>query len=194
MSTQSKPYLTPEQYLEIERKAEFKSEYYRGEMFAMSGARLNHNLINWNTVGQFHQQLRSKPCQGYSNDMRVKVSDSGLYTYPDIAVVCGEARFLDDKLDTLLNPTLIVEILSPSTETYNRQDKFRLYRSLDSMKEYLLIASELVSAELFTRQPDGRWLMTEAASLDDTLILTSIDCRLKLADVYEKVEWPASDR
>ena len=118
MATHPKSYLTPEQYLEIERKAEFKSEYYQGEMFAMSGAREGHNLIVWNLAAELHRQLRAKPCRAYINDMRVRVNATGLYTYPDVAAVCGEPQFLDENRDTLLNPSLIVEVLSPSTEIY----------------------------------------------------------------------------
>jgi Uma2 family endonuclease len=187
MPTLSKPYLTPEQYLAIERKAEFKSEYYQGEMFAISGAREAHNLIAVNAVASLHQQLRGRPCEAYSNDMRVRVTSEDLYTYPDLIIVCGEPKFLDNTFDTLLNPTVIVEILSESTEAYDRGQKFKLYRSLDSLAEYLLISSQQVSAELFTRQSDGLWLLNAKSSLEDSLDLQSVDCRLRLADLYEKV-------
>ena len=190
MPTLSKPYLTPEQYLAIERKAEFKSEYYQGEMFAISGAREAHNLIAVNAVASLHQQLRGRPCEAYSNDMRVRVTSEDLYTYPDLIIVCGEPKFLDNTFDTLLNPTVIVEILSESTEAYDRGQKFKLYRSLDSLAEYLLISSQQVSAELFTRQSDGLWLLNAKSSLEDSLELHSVDCRLRLADLYEKVEFP----
>jgi len=189
MSTLSKSYLTEEQYLEIERKAEFKSEYYQGEMFAMVGARQAHGLIIFNAVRELSQQLRHRPCEGYSNEMRVRVTPVGLYTYPDVVIVCGEPKFLDDRRDNLLNPTVIIEVLSPSTEAYDRGQKFELYGSLESLAEYLLISSERVRAELFTRQPDGRWLLTAKSSLEDSLELQSIDCRLLLADLYEKVEF-----
>ena len=191
MPTLSKPYLTPEQYLAIERKAEFKSEYYQGEMFAISGAREAHNLIAVNAVASLHQQLRGRPCEAYSNDMRVRVTSEDLYTYPDLIIVCGEPKFLDNTFDTLLNPTVIVEILSESTEAYARGQKFKLYRSLDSLAEYLLISSQQVSAELFTRQSDGLWLLNAKSSLEDSLELHSVDCRLRLADLYEKVAFPA---
>ncbi len=189
MSTLPKTLLTPEQYLEIERKAEFRSEYYDGEMFAMAGARRPHNLIKMNVSGQLYQQLRSRPCEVSSSDQRVLVAPAGLYTYPDIVVVCGEPRFLDGELDTLLNPSVIVEVLSPSTEAYDRGRKFGHYRTIESLSAYLMVASELIGAELFTRQPDNRWKLTEEASrLEDTFEIESIGCRLKLADLYEKVE------
>jgi Uma2 family endonuclease len=191
MATQPKTYLTPEQYLEIERKAEFKSEYYQGEMFAMSGAREGHNLIVWNLAAELHRQLRAKPCRAYINDMRVRVNATGLYTYPDVAAVCGEPQFLDENRDTLLNPSLIVEVLSPSTEAYDRGRKFEHYRSVESVSEYLLVSSERVSAELYTRQPDGRWLLTAAAHMEDSLDLQSVGAHLSLADLYEKVDLAA---
>jgi Uma2 family endonuclease len=189
MSTQAKIYLTPEQYLEIERQAEQKSEYWQGEMFAMSGAAEPHNLVVPNITVQIHTQLRSRDCRIYSNDMRVRVSATGLYTYPDIVVVCGAPQFLDGRRDTLLNPTLIVEVLSPSTEAYDRGRKFEHYQSIPSLQQYLLVASERVHADLFTRQPDGLWLLKAAGSPEDIIELDSIGCRLTLRDTYERVEF-----
>jgi len=191
MATHSKTLLTPEQYLEIERKAEFKSEYYQGEMFAMAGAKEAHNLIIWNLARELGQQLRQRPCRAYLADMRVRVSATGLYTYPDVVAVCGEPQFLDDQRDTLLNPNLIVEVLSPSTELYDRVRKFEHYRSLESVSEYLLVSSERVSAELYTRQPDGRWLLTTVSRMEDSLDLLSVGAHLALADLYEKVDFSA---
>ena len=156
-------------------------------MFAISGAREAHNLIAVNAVASLHQQLRRRPCKTYSNDMRVRVTSEDLYTYPDLVIVCGEPRFLDNTFDTLLNPNVIVEVLSESTEAYDRGQKFKLYRSLDSLAEYLLISSQQVSAELFTRQSDGLWLLNAKSSLEDSLDLQSVDCRLRLAALYEKV-------
>jgi Uma2 family endonuclease len=190
MSTEAKTFLTPEQYLEIERKAEYKSEYFEGEMFAMAGAREAHNLIVGNLIGQIHAQLRSGPCRVYPSDMRVRVSATGLYTYPDIVVACEAPRFLDGERDTLLNPTLIVEVLSPSTEAYDRGRKFGHYRSIESLAEYLMVSSERIGAELFTRQTDGGWLLTASGDLKDTINLSATGCRLALADLYAKVEFP----
>ncbi|HEV3199194.1 MAG TPA: Uma2 family endonuclease [Bryobacteraceae bacterium] len=133
-------------------------------------------------------QVRSRPCRVYSGETRVQVTPTGLYVYPDVIVVCGEPQFRDERRDTLLNPNLIVEVLSESTEAYDRGKKFEHYRTLESFTEYLLIASDRVSAELFTRQPDGRWLLSTAGSLQESLELLSVGCRLTLADVYEKVE------
>jgi len=187
VSTNPKTFLTPEQYLEIERKAEFKSEYYNGEMFAMAGAKENHNTLVTTLVGLFYSQLRSCPCRVFSNDMRVQVSATGLYTYPDVIGVCGERRFLDEQRDTLLNPNLLIEVLSPTTEAYDRGRKFQLYQSIDSFTEYLLVSSDRVHVERFTRQAGG-WFITSADRLADVLDLQSIGCRLSLADLYENVD------
>jgi Uma2 family endonuclease len=124
--------------------------------------------------------------------MRVRVSATGLYTYPDVVVVCGERRFLDERRDTLLNPSLLIEVLSPSTEAFDRGRKFEHYRSIESFGEYLLVASDRVHTDLYTRGPDGRWLLTSADGLEDSLDLESIGCRLALADLYEKVDLPGS--
>jgi Uma2 family endonuclease len=159
-------------------------------MFAMAGARAAHNLIVGNLIAQLHAQLRSGPCRVYASDMRVRVSATGLYTYPDIVVACEDPRFLDGELDTLLNPTLIVEVLSPSTEAYDRGRKFGHYRSIESLAEYLLVSSERIGAELFTRQTDGGWLLTAAGDLKDTINLSATGCRLALAEIYAKVEFP----
>lgn len=188
MSTQPKTFLTPEQYLEIERAAEYKSEYLNGEMFAMAGAKANHNLILAHIVRELDQQLRERPCNVYPSDMRVRVSATDLYTYPDAAVLCGKPAYSDQRQDTLLNPTVIVEVLSPSTEAYDRGRKFEHYRTIESLRQYLLISSDRVHADLFTLQ-DGRWVLTSADGSQDALELESIGCRLRLADLYEKVEF-----
>lgn len=194
-------FLRPEQYLEIERKAEFWSEYLHGEMFTMAQEGESHNLVRGNVVGELYQQLRTRPCFVYARDMRLHISTSGLYVYPDVAVVCGESKFQDDWHDNLLNPTVIVEVHSPSTEAYDRGEKFAHYRSIESLREYLLVSSERIGADLFTRQDDNRWLLTATTHLEDVIELKSIDCRLSLADVYEKVDLaltrtatPESDR
>ena len=191
MSTQPKTLLTPAQYLEIERRAERKSEYYNGEMFAMAGAKQAHNRLVANLVAGLHRQFRSRPCDVYPSDMRVRVSPGGLYTYPDVVAVCGEQRFLDDQRDTLLNPGLLVEVLSPSTEAYDRGRKFEQYKSIESLRDYLLVASDRLHADLYMRQADGRWLLTSADSLEDSLTLESVGAQLTLADLYEKVDFSA---
>jgi Uma2 family endonuclease len=188
VSTLSKTFLTAEEYLEFERKVEFKSEYYLGEIFAMAGATEAHNLLVWNLIRELGQQLRSRPCHAYPSDMRVRVSPTGLYTYPDVVVVCGERQFLTEEKDTLLNPSLLVEVLSPSTEAYDLGRKFEHYQSIESLGEYLVMATDRIHASLFTRQADGTWLLKSASRMEDSLDLQSVGCRLTLADLYEKVE------
>ena len=188
MALQLKPRLTPEEYLAIERRAEFKSEFFDGEMFAMSGASELHNIITLNIGAEIRQHLKKRPCKVYVSDMRVKVSPTGLYTYPDVVVVCGKAEFDDRHFDTLLNPTLIVEVLSESTETYDRNRKFEHYRTLESLVEYVLITQRRPHIESWRRQPNQQWLLTESNGLDRVLRLDAIGCDLALAEIYDKVE------
>jgi Uma2 family endonuclease len=190
MAVHSKPYLSPEQYLAIERAAEERSEYLDGEMVAMTGGSRNHGLIVGNLVRELGSQLRDQPCEVYPTDLRVRVSPTGLYTYPDVVVACGEPRFEDEQLDTLLNPTVILEVLSPTTESYDRGRKFEHYRTLDSLAEYLLVSQDRPRIERFLRQDDGLWLFGDAAGLAAALVLPSIGCELRLAEVYAKVRFP----
>lgn len=189
MATKPKPYLTPEEYLAFEREADVKHEYYAGEIFAFAGASEEHNLIAGNVYAGLHAQLRKRPCKVYPSDMRVRVSPTGLYTYPDVTVVCGDARFDDEQADTLLNPILVVEVLSPSTEEYDRAGKFEQYRKLDSLQAYLVIAQDRNHVEHWARQSGHQWLLTETDSAEDTIELPSIACRLVVADIYEKVDF-----
>ena len=191
MSTQPRTALTPEEYLELERKAEYKSEYYHGEMFAMAGASREHNVLAMNLSATLHAQLRRRPCEVYPSDMRVRVGATGLYTYPDVSVVCGQPQLADEHADILLNPTFLAEVLSPSTEGYDRGRKFEHYRTIESLAEYLLVAQDRIHVDLYTRQQDGRWVLSEASRLEDTLELPSIGCQLALADLYEKVDLSA---
>jgi Uma2 family endonuclease len=160
-------------------------------MFAMGGASREHNIITLNVGSGLHGQLSHRSCEVYQADMRVRVSPSGLYTYPDIAVVCGEPQFEDAELDTLLNPSVLLEVLSESTEDYDRGTKFEHYRQIQSLTDYVLIAQKKPHVEHFHRQPDGRWILWETNSLDDELDLPSIGCQLKLADIYAKVTFPS---
>ena len=183
-----KPQYSPEEYLAIERAAECKSEYFAGEIFAMAGASRRHNLIATNVASELRQQLKGQPCEVYPSDMRIKVTATGLYTYPDVTVVCAQAQFEDDREDTLLNPTVLVEVLSKSTEAFDRGDKFAHYRRIESLAGYVLIAQDKQHIEWYTRQPDGQWLLSEAGGLNDSVRLNSIGCELQMSEVYEKVE------
>lgn len=191
MSSQTPSRLTPEEYLALERQAETKSEYLNGELFAMSGASRRHNLITVNITAGLHAQLRQRPCEVYTSDMRLKVSPTGLYTYPDVVVVCETPQFEDTELDTLLNPTLIVEVLSRSTEDYDRGGKFEHYRSLDSLQEYLLVAQDRCHIVHDTREPAQTWRLSETTRFDDRLRLPSVGTELLVADMYAKVRFDA---
>ena len=187
MSTLPKTFLTPEEYLERERKAESKSEYSHGEIFAMSGVSRKHDAIAFELLLLLGNHLRGKRCRGFTADMRVLVEPGGLYTYPDLSVACEEPRFADQEVDTLLNPTLLVEVLSPSTEAYDRGQKARLYRAMPSLRELLLIAQDSYDLELYRRQADGSWGLFEASGLDGAIELASIGYTLRLRELYATV-------
>jgi Uma2 family endonuclease len=187
MSQQVISYISPEEYLRLERQAEYKSEYLNGEIFAMSGASREHNLIVAHIVSELDQQLKGKPFEVYPSDMRLKVTATGLYTYPDVIVVCGEPKFEDQYVDTLLNPTFLVEVLSQSTERYDCIAKTSYYRTLDSLAEHLLVAQDEVRLEQYVKQANGQWLQFEYTALDTVADLQSITCSLALRDVYDKV-------
>lgn len=185
-SSKDVPRFTPEQYLALERKAEMKSEFYDGFIEAMAGASRAHGLISLNLASQIHGLFKDRTCEVYSSDMRVWVPAARSYNYPDVVAVCGKPRFQDGEFDTLLNPTMIVEVLSPSTERKDRGKKFTGYRSLDTLREYVLIDQERVLVEHYDRQGD-RWVLTTLERLDDRLRLGSIDCEIPLAEIYARV-------
>ena len=180
---------TPEQYLERERKADFKSEYDDGFITAMAGGSPEHNTIAGNLFAEVRSQLKGRPCAAYIGDVRLCVGPTGLYTYPDVMAVCGERQFLDSEMDTLINPTMIVEVLSSTTESYDRGRKFGHYQRLASLQEYVLVAQDEVRVERFTRRGDD-WILSVFTNLDDTLRLASIDCEVPLREIYDKVEFP----
>lgn len=189
MSSVPKPRLSPADYLAIERKAEFRSEYFNGEMFAMAGATRWHNRIVFSVGKRLDSQLEDRDCEVFVTDMRVKITATGLYTYPDVVVVCGEPRFEDAEVDTLLNPKVLCEVLSKSTEDYDRGKKFEHYRTVPSLSEYVLIAQEKPHVEHFVRQPSNQWLLSETSRLEDQIRLPSIECVLALSEIYRKVKF-----
>ena len=189
VSTQPRGRITPQEYLELERKAEIRSEYIDGRMFAMSGATREHIKIVANITVELGSQFLDRPCELYPTEMRTKVSQTGLYTYPDIAVVCVEPQFEDAHFDTLLNPQLIIEVLSGSTESYDRGRKFAHYRNIESLREYVLVSQDECRIERFSRQDDGTWLYTEITDPQGSIELTSVTCRLSLSRVYHKIDF-----
>ncbi|MEJ7591663.1 MAG: Uma2 family endonuclease [Planctomycetaceae bacterium] len=193
MSIIPKPRFTPEQYLAIERAAEFRSEFFCGEMFAMVGASRKHNLIAGNVSRRINQQFDGRPCEVYQSDMRVKVNKTGLYTYPDVVATCDQPRFEDHQVDTLLNPRVVVEVLSPSTELWDRGKRFEHYRAIGSLQEFVLIAQDHVLVERFTLNADGQWALLDYRTLDDTLILDSISCQIKLSEIYARISFDQTE-
>lgn len=186
MATEPRQRLTIQEYLVLERQAETKSDYLDGEMFAMSGASRKHNLIGVNIASSLHQQLSGRACEVYANDMRVRTT-SDLLTYPDVVAVCGEPQFEDDEVDTLLNPTVIVEVLSKSTEAYDRVTKLDHYRTIPSLAEILLVAQDRPRIEHWRRQGNGQWLVEDVEDMDRTIELSSIQCTLSLKAVYQRL-------
>ena len=177
---------TPEEYLVSERKATLKSEYLNGEILAMSGASLAHTRITADIVTELNNQLRGGECEVISNDMRVKTGPKGAYFYPDVVVFCGEPQFEDNVFDTLLNPILVIEVLSPSTEVYDKGEKFRHYQELTSLREYVLVSQDRVRVEQY-RLLKTQWVQTEFRALEDVLPLVSIGCEFPLQDIYRRV-------
>ena len=182
--------LTEAEYLAIEWAAAFKSEFYNGEMFAMAGASREHNRIKDNLIAELGSHFKGGPCQTYSSDQRLKVSKTGLYTYPDIVIVCGQAEYAESDRDTLVNPTAVIEILSPTTEKYDRGVKFRQYQKLPSLKEYVLVSQDEPVCERFVRQPDETWVLTTVTGLGGELSFASAPARIPLTDIYAGVEFP----
>lgn len=187
MTTRPDVRLTPEEYLRLERAAEWKSEYIDGEMFAMAGASPRHVLIATNLARELGHQLREGPCTTYAADLRVATDTRRHYTYPDVVVAREPLQFVDDHRDTITNPTLTAEVLSESTEKYDRGAKFERYRSVPSLAEYLLVSQDRVHIELYTRQPNGAWILREWNDPGAEIDLASLHCRLRVAEVYAKV-------
>ena len=187
MASLAKPRFTPQEYLAMERAADYKSEYVSGEIFAMAGTSFKHTIIVANWLRELGGQLRGGPCRAVANDLRVSVQATGAYTYPDVVIVCGQPQFGDEHLDTLLNPTVLMEVLSDSTEAFDRGGKFAHYRRLESLQEYVLITQTLMRAEHFVRDGE-QWVLSELNALDDTLKLASVNASVLLPDIYEDIE------
>jgi len=189
MSVAPQPRLSFEDWLAIERAAtDQRSEYVGGDIFAMAGGTEEHNLIVLNVGAELRNQLKEKPCRVYPSDMKVRIASDDVGTYPDVMVICGERQFVDERRDVVTNPTLIVEVLSDSSEAYDRGDKFRHYRNLPSLQAYLLLSQYRIQAELFLRQPDGTWSLSSYQDPSEAVPLRVVDAELSLAEVYDKVE------
>jgi Uma2 family endonuclease len=191
MTALPKRLFTPEEYLALELKADYKSQYVSGEIFAMAGAQPWHAEVMSNISGILYNQFRGRPCKLYFADMRVRVKAADLWTYPDVAALCGEPKFeTASNPHSLLNPQVIFEVLSPSTEAFDRGDKFERYRCLESLTDYVLVSSERMRVEHFCRENDFSWRFLEFRRPEECLRLVSVDCELALADIYESVAFP----
>lgn len=188
MTAVPKKKLTVAEYLAIEKAAEFKSEFYDGEMFAMAGASREHNALHNNLVIDIGSRLDGSPCRTYSSDQRVKVQSTGLYTYPDVVIVCGGAMYDPEDRDSLINPAAVVEILSPSTERYDRGTKFLHYQSIPSLREFILVSQSAMLIQSFVRQPNETWTLTTFSGQDAVLELSVAPVRVPLARLYRDVE------
>jgi Uma2 family endonuclease len=186
MSSLPSYYLSPEEYLAVERRAKYKSEYVDGVMYAMAGGSERHNLIAGNLITELNIQLRAAPCRVYPSDLKVRVPNSKRFFYPDVSVVCGETQFADDERDVVLNPVLVVEVLSESTAAFDRGKKFQSYQQIESLQEYLLVSQDEFVVEHYLRQEDGHWLYTKVSGLDDAITLPNMKCQLSLKDIYNK--------
>ena len=188
MSALPEQYISLEDYFQREESSEIKHEYFQGEIFAMTGASETHNLITLEIVRNLGNQLEGKPCRPYPSDFRLKIEAANMYTYPDLSVICGDTQFADGRQDTFVNPTILIEVLSESTEAYVRGKKTESYRTIASLQEYLLIAQDRPHIEHYRRQ--GRqWLFSEFSAVDQEVVLDSIGCTLSLAAVYKQIRF-----
>ena len=190
---QPKRQTTEQAFLDFERGSTRKHEYFAGDVFAMAGGTITHNLIASNTLASLHGQVRGTACRVINSDMRVKIMATGLQTYPDVIILCGQPVFLDDSQDAIVNPTIVIEVLSPSTERYDRGMKSQHYRTIETLQEYLLISQDKYHIEHYRRQENGQWLFNEAIGIDARLEIPSVTCVLVFKDVYDTVNLTSED-
>ncbi|MBF0231131.1 MAG: Uma2 family endonuclease [Desulfamplus sp.] len=187
---QEKPIITPSEYLEFERNSEFKHEYFEGEIFAMVGASLRHNQISVNIVSELRRQLKQSPCGPFVNDLRVKVQEIEKYTYPDVVIACNNIELEKvNGMETLLNPIVIIEVISDSTEAYDRGVKFHHYQLIKSLQEYILVSQYSCFVEKFIRVNNDEWIYFSCNNINETISIESVNCKLMLSDIYYMVEW-----
>lgn len=191
MTQPAKKYYTVEEYLSLEETAEYKSEYYKGEIFAMAGGSANHNRIARNVLTALTQAFESKPCEAFGSDMKVGVKKEVYYTYPDVSVVCGEIEFDEDRTDSMTNPTLIVEVLSPSTADYDRNKKFEMYRGRKSLQDYVLIDQDRVLIEYYHKVAVNEWRLKIYEELNETVNFEAVGVELPIQRIYSRVKFPA---
>lgn len=194
MASQQEPYYTPEQYLELEQASQERHEYLDGRIHAMTGGTPAHALIAGNVIASLHAALRGRPCRVFTSDLKIRVEATGLHTYPDVSAICGDPRLGGAHGELLLNPSVLVEVLSPSTERYDRGEKFVHYRQIPSLREYVLVWQDWMHVERFARDAAAptRWVLADASGPEGEIDLPSIGCTLRLRDVYERVDVPVT--
>jgi Uma2 family endonuclease len=187
-------FFSPEEYLAFERGTDARHEYLDGHVYAMAGESIEHSRICVNVAGELRARLKGRPCEVLSPNMKVVTSPSGLFSYPDVVVICGEPQFYDERRDILTNSTVVFEVLSPSTEAYDRGEKFLRYRTqIATLREYVLVSQHRPLVEHYVRQPDGSWSYSSAGDLSESIDLPSIDCHLPLSEIYDRIIFPAGD-
>ncbi len=186
-------FLTEEEYFAFEETSLEKHEYYNGEIFAMAGASIAHNQIVGNTLSDINQHLRNKNCQVFPSDLKIHIEANFLNTYPDLSIVCGQPQLYNNRTDTIINPSILIEVLSPSTKDYDRGSKFTLYREIPTLKEYILISSTEYRFEKFARQQDNTWHFSEVRTPDETIRIETIDFQIPLIELYRNVDFNAAD-
>lgn len=188
--TQKHPIFTKQNYLDFERNQDNRHEFLDGNVYAMAGESFNHSTICFNLYGYMHERLRGKRCNGFSPNMKIATNDKGLFAYPDLAVVCGKTETFDNRKDIITNPTVIFEVLSPSTANYDRGEKFLRYTNyIETLNDYILISQDEPLVEHFTKQENGGWESVEIKGLDTVLEIESIECEISLAELYEQIDF-----
>ena len=195
MSAIEKPHFTPQEYYQRERLAEHKSEYLNGEIVAMAGSSTRHSLINMNLLGELRRALKGKPCAPYTSDQRLKVKATGLRTYPDASVYCGKLAYDEEERqsETAINPIAVFEVLSPSTEAYDRGAKASHYRKIESLRAYVLVSQEQPQVEMYFIEEGKGWQFVEVAGLDGVLSIPALGLDLSLAEIYDRVIWEGDE-
>lgn len=193
MSAPAHEYMTTEQYFTFAETSEGKHEYYRGAVYAMTGGTARHNLIVANIIALLHGQLRATTCRVFPSDLRLKIEQTGLYTYPDVSVICGPIFFSDNRQDTVTNPVVLIEVLSPRTENYDRGRKFEHYRTIETLQEYIVVAQDRVHIEHYVRQDTSRWLFVDFSAINQTVHVGAINCTVPVDIVYENIPFDNQD-
>lgn len=189
MQKQATKYYTPEEYLAMEQAAEYRSEYYKGEIFAMPGASINHNRIVRNLSTKLDQALANSKCEAFINEIKVWIAKKDLFTYPAVIVICGKPEFYPDRDDTITNPTVVIEVLSDSTKNYDRTEKFEFYRTLPAFQEYILVDQYRVHVEHFYLEGKGKWIFTDYSDINDVVKFNKIKFEIAMQDIYSSVEF-----